>query len=97
MKMQVPSRRHRGLARLERKPLAAADRDFRIVDRAAENAAGEGEFALGEPALAADRTGERGFYLSIPCGVDVSLGLDFVTADESHRHFSLAAGLDGIG
>lgn len=61
MKMQVSTRRHGDAARLEREELAAADRDLGIVDRIAEYAAGQGDLALGKPALAADRTGERRF------------------------------------
>src|SRR5690606_25196799 len=59
MKMQVPARRHRDPARLQGKELAAADRDFRVLDGAAENAAGESDLSLGQPALAADGAGER--------------------------------------
>ena len=59
MKMQVTARRHRDLARLQRKELSPADRDLAEVDRTAEHAAGEVDLSLGQPALATDRAGER--------------------------------------
>src|SRR5687767_2190794 len=55
MKMQVSARRHRDPARLQGEELAAPDGDFRVVDRAAEHAAGEGDFACRQRAFPADR------------------------------------------
>ncbi|WP_407640405.1 hypothetical protein [Altererythrobacter xiamenensis] len=64
MEVEVPPGRHRDASWLERKPLAAADRDFFVVDRVAEDCAGENNLAGCQWPLAANRTagGERYFF-----------------------------------
>jgi len=56
MEMQMTSRGHRGLPRLQEKELAPPDRDLCIIDGIAENAARKGGLALGKAAFPADGT-----------------------------------------